>query len=92
MKYLVEACNKNITALDKTVKYLDKKSNKGNQGNHKNDENKNSNYGNRAPKTPVMYCHSCGRINDPLHLSMDFPNPKHGKKCNTTSKRKYRGS
>ena len=88
LKELVEACNKKINALDQTVKVLDKKNNQGNQ--QKYDQN-NSNADNRIPKPPVMYCHLCGRSNDPLNVSMNCPNPKPGYKWHATFKRRYGG-
>ena len=88
LKELVEDCNKKINALDQTVKVFDKKNNQGNQ--QKYDQN-NSNADNRIPKPPVMYCHLCGRSNDPLNVSMNCPNPKPGYKWHETFKRRYGG-
>ena len=86
LEELVEACNKKKTALEKKVKELDKKKNQGNQQNY---DNKNPSADNRMPKPPVMYCHSCGRTNDPIKVNMNCPNPKPGNKWHTTFRSRY---
>ena len=91
LKELVEEHNKKITASEKTVKALDKNSNKGNQRNKKNYDNKNQNDGNRVPNPQIMYCNSCGRTNDPLNMSMNFPNPNPGHKWHATYRKRYGG-
>ena len=82
----MESRNKKNTALEKTVKVLDKKKNKGNQ---KKYDKKNPSADNRTPKPPVIYCHSCGRRNGPINVNMNCTNPKPGKKWHTTFRSRY---
>ena len=89
LKYIVEACKKKTTALENTVKALDKKNS---QGNYKKYDNKDSNDDNIIPKPPVIYYHSCGCTNDTLNVSMNFTNPKPGHKWHTTFRKSYEGS